>query len=266
MQAFACICAFCENRLVAVFDPNRKRNARGEQRQQNLLRAAAAVFGRLGYHETTTNAIAAAGGQCGRATLYQFFPNKEAIASALASMYAQETGQGRAGKFDLKVVLSFTRCHPRLDRCLHGFRIWTRGQGFTPLAVDAPLSAAAREDKRALGEVFVDFIAARLRRERPTLSRSEASHQGQVALMIFRGILDEFTTASPSARTRLQQAMRDAILRYLEPVITQTKTAERQPFAENVDGRQTLLLLTKGFFHLRFGSSGKARTQRQHPQ
>jgi hypothetical protein len=39
----------------------------------------------------------------------------------------------------------------------------------------------------------------------------------------FRGILDEFTTASPSARTRLQQAMRDAILRYLTPVLTESK-------------------------------------------
>jgi hypothetical protein len=43
--------------------------------------------------------------------------------------------------------------------------------------------------------------------------------------MIFRGILDELTVASPHARPRLQQAMRNAVLRYLEPVITQRKTA-----------------------------------------
>jgi hypothetical protein len=96
---------------------------------------------------------------------------------------------------------------------------------FHTLVVDAPLSADAREDKRALGQVFVDFIAARLRRELPTLSRSEAAHHGQVALMIFRGILDELTTARPGVRPRLQQAMRDAVLRYLEPVITQRKMA-----------------------------------------
>jgi hypothetical protein len=81
---------------------------------------------------------------------------------------------------------------------------------FHTLVLDAPLSAAAREQKQALGQVFVDFIAARLLRERPDLSRSEASNHGQVALLIFRGILDELTTASPSARARLQQAMRDA--------------------------------------------------------
>jgi hypothetical protein len=43
--------------------------------------------------------------------------------------------------------------------------------------------------------------------------------------MIFRGILDKFITAPPSARHRLQQAMHDAILRYLEPVLTHRESA-----------------------------------------
>jgi AcrR family transcriptional regulator len=221
MQAFACILAFCENRPVAVFDPNRKRNVRGEQRQQNLLRAAATVFGRLGYHESTTNAIAKEAG-VSPATLYQFFPNKEAIASALASMYAREMAEAERA-IDSEGALSFTEAiHELIDVCMSFNR--TRPE-FHTLVVDAPLSAAARKEKRALGQAFVDFIAARLRRELPMLSRSEAAHHGQVALMIFRGILDEVTTVPPSARPRLQLAMHDAILRYLEPVLTQRKTA-----------------------------------------
>ena len=213
--------AFCENPPVTVFDPNRKRNARGEQRQQALLRAAAAVFGRLGYHQTSTNAIATEAG-VSPATLYQFFPNKEAIASALASMYAREMAEAERA-IDSEGALSFAEAiHALIDVCMSFNR--TRPE-FHTLVVDAPLSTAAREDKRVLGQVFVDFIAARLRGELPTLSRSEATHYGQVALMIFRGILDELTTAPPSARPRLQQAMRDAILRYLEPVVTQRKTA-----------------------------------------
>jgi AcrR family transcriptional regulator len=106
MQVQTCIfCFFCENPPVAVFDPTRKRNARGEQRQQALLRAAAAVFGRLGYHEATTNAIALEAG-VSPATLYQFFPNKEAIASALASMYALEMAEAERA-IDPEGVLSF---------------------------------------------------------------------------------------------------------------------------------------------------------------
>jgi AcrR family transcriptional regulator len=206
---------------VAVFDPNRKRNARGEQRQHDLLRAAAAVFGRLGYHQTTTNAIAREAG-VSPATLYQFFQNKQAIASALASIYAREMAEAQRA-IDSDSVLSFTEAIAELlDVCM---RFNRKHPEFHTLVIDAPLSAAARREKQALGQVFVDFIAARLRRERPTLSRSEAAHHGQVALMIFRGILEELTAAPPGARQRLQQAMRDAILRYLKPVLTQTKTA-----------------------------------------
>jgi AcrR family transcriptional regulator len=210
---------FCENHPVPVFDPNRKRNVRGEQRQQDLLRAAAVVFGRLGYHETTTNAIASEAG-VSPATLYQFFPNKEAIASTLASTYAREMAEAERA-IDSKGLLSFTEAIQELLNVCISFN--RRHPEFHTLVIDAPLSAAAREDKQALGQVFVDFVAARLRREQPTLSRSEAAHHGQVVLMIFRGILEELTTASPSARPRLEQAMHDAILRYLEPVLTQTK-------------------------------------------
>lgn len=206
---------------MAVFDPNRKRNARGEQRQQDLLRAAAAVFGRLGYHETTTNAIAREAG-VSPATLYQFFPNKEAIASALASTYAREMAEAERA-IDSEGALSFTEAiQELLDFCMSFNRTHPE---FHTLVIDAPLSAAARKEKQILGQVFVDFIAARLRRELPTLPRSEAAHHGRVALMIFRGVLEALTAAPPRARPRLQQAMRDATLRYLEPVLTQTMKA-----------------------------------------
>jgi AcrR family transcriptional regulator len=206
---------------VAVFDPNRKRNARGEQRKRDLLRAAASVFGRLGYHHTTTNAIAREAG-VSPATLYQFFPNKEAIASALASIYAREMAEAERA-IDSQGALSFTAAiQELLDFCMSFNR---KHPEFHSLVIDAPLSAAAREEKQALGQAFVDFIAVRLRREVPSLSRSEATHHGQVALMIFRGILEELTAAPPSARARLQQAMRDAVLRYLKPVLRETKMA-----------------------------------------
>jgi AcrR family transcriptional regulator len=210
---------------VTVFDPNRKRTARGEQRRKELLRAAATVFGRSGYHETTTNAIAAEA-NVSPATLYQFFPNKEAIASALAETYAREMAEAEKA-IDPEGELSFNAAiQALLDVCIMFNR---RRPEFHTLVQDAPLSAAAREQKQALGQVFVDFIAARLLRERPRLPRTEATHHGQVALMIFRGILDELSVASPSGRPRLQQAMRDAIIRYLEPVLTQAKAMKPMP-------------------------------------
>jgi len=221
MDASFCLDSFlfCQNRPVTVFDPNRKRNARGEERRRELLRAAASVFARVGYHETTTNSIAAEAG-VSPATLYQFFPNKEAIASELTSIYAREMAEAERA-IDPQNNLSFTEAVEQLlDLCI-GFN--RSHPEFHTLVLDAPLSAATREEKQALGQAFVDFVATRLRREVPALSRAQAAHHGWVALMIFRGILDGLTAASPAARPRLQQAMHEAILRYLQPILGQQK-------------------------------------------
>jgi AcrR family transcriptional regulator len=207
---------------VAVFDPDRKHNARGEQRRQDLLRAAARVFGRVGYHETTTNAIAAEA-EVSPATLYQFFPNKEALASALAAMYARQMADAERS-LDPEGSLSFNDAiHELIDLCI---RFNREHPEFHTLVVDAPLSEDARGEKQALGQAFVEFIAERLRRARPELSRAECSHHGRVALMIFRGILDELIFATRTSRPRLQQAMHDAILRYLEPIVTMGEVSD----------------------------------------
>lgn len=210
---------------MSVFDPNRKRNARGEKRREDLLRAAARVFGRLGYFETTTNAIAAEA-DVSPATLYQFFPNKEAIASALASMYARQMADAERS-LDPEGTLGFEDAiHELIDICI---RFNREHPEFHTLVVNAPLSEEARGEKQALGRVFVQFIAERLHLARPGLTPAECTHHGKVALMIFRGILDELILATRTTRPRLQQAMHDAILRYLEPVVSQDKVPSSRP-------------------------------------
>jgi AcrR family transcriptional regulator len=63
--------------------------ARGERRIQELLDAADRVFTRTGYEAATTNAIAReAGASVG--SLYQFFPDKEALLQALTARYQAE--------------------------------------------------------------------------------------------------------------------------------------------------------------------------------
>src|SRR5579862_10053631 len=91
---------------MGVYVSERKRSTRGKQRIESLLDAACQVFGEIGYHGATTNAIAAAAG-VSPATLYQFFPNKEALASALASRYAREMAEVERA-IDPEGELSFT--------------------------------------------------------------------------------------------------------------------------------------------------------------
>src|SRR5215471_15914821 len=60
----------------------RRRQARGFRRIEHLLDVAAQIFAEVGFEAATTNAIAARAG-VSPGSLYQFFPNKDAIAEAL---------------------------------------------------------------------------------------------------------------------------------------------------------------------------------------
>jgi AcrR family transcriptional regulator len=62
---------------------------RGQRRVEQILNAAAEVFGEIGFELATTNAIAERA-QTSIGSLYQFFPNKDAIIDTLSAQYAEE--------------------------------------------------------------------------------------------------------------------------------------------------------------------------------
>jgi AcrR family transcriptional regulator len=66
--------------------PPPRRQARGERRIAAILDAAAALFAGRGIEGTTMSAIAAQSGTS-IGSLYQFFPNREALVEALAEQY-----------------------------------------------------------------------------------------------------------------------------------------------------------------------------------
>lgn len=200
---------------MAVYDPNRKRNARGEQRREELLGAAARVFTRLGYHDATTNAIAADAG-VSPATLYQFFPNKEALANTLAARLAGQLADTERA-LDPDNELPFREAIAALlDGCLLFHRTHPV---FHTLLSEAPLTEETWGQKAELAEVFTQFVAGRLRRANATLGEAEAEHHGAVTLAIFRGILTDYAHADAGHREPWAQAMQAAVLRYLEPLV-----------------------------------------------
>lgn len=71
------------------------RQARSQQRVDHLLDTAAVVFSEIGFEAATTNMIAKRA-DVPIGSLYQFFPNKEAIMEALVACYVEgmrEVGQ-----------------------------------------------------------------------------------------------------------------------------------------------------------------------------
>jgi AcrR family transcriptional regulator len=207
---------------MPVFAPDRKRNVRGERRVESLLDAAGHVFGELGYHAANTNAIAAEA-EVSPATLYQFFPNKEAIADSLVTRYALKLAQEEqaAGIQELAsapfaeairrvtgVVIEFHRKHP----------------AFRTLLAEAPLSKGTLEQKHLLSQTFVDHLSEVLRARNRKLDKQEALWSAEIVLTALIGFLPAIARRKTSARSRTIESLNQMLVRYLEPVL---KTPER---------------------------------------
>ena len=187
----------------------------------SLLDAAARVFGEVGYHAATTNTIAAKA-KVSPATLYQFFPNKEAIADALVTRYAMDLAkEERAAEIQelasapledairqvSEVVIEFHRKHP-------AFR--------TPYA-EAPLSKDTLEQKHFLSQTFIDHLSEVLRARNPKLDKQEALWSAEIVLTALIGFLPAIARRKTSARSRTIDSLNQMLVRYLEPVLNPAK-------------------------------------------
>src|ERR1051325_5246022 len=75
--------------------PTRRRQARGQRRLELIVDTDAQVFADVGFEAASTNLIAArAGVPIG--SVYQFFPNKDAIAEVLADRFVYRLGETQA--------------------------------------------------------------------------------------------------------------------------------------------------------------------------
>jgi AcrR family transcriptional regulator len=206
---------------MPVFAPNRKRNVRGERRVASLLDAAGRVFAELGYHAATTNAIAAEA-KVSPATLYQFFPNKEAIADALVTRYAMdEAKEVRAADIQelasapleeairqvTGVVIEFNRKHP----------------AFNTLHARAPLSKEALEQKHILTRTFIAHLSEVLIARNPKLDKQDALWSAEIVLTALIGFLPTLAGRKAFARSRQIDSLNQMLVRYLEPVLKPPK-------------------------------------------
>ena len=165
------------------------RQERAEQRVAELLDAAASELAEVGYDAATMKAIAIrAGASIGAA--YQYFPNKEALVSALRERYAiemekrwahrEETSVGRSiregteGFVDMMV--NFLDEHPAWIAIL-----------------DAP--ADSRRDKKTrdqLRERLAQVFCAR----RPAISHEQARLVATIALQMIKSMNAQIGRAS----------------------------------------------------------------------
>ncbi|NMI58463.1 TetR/AcrR family transcriptional regulator [Streptomyces sp. RLB3-17] len=195
----------------------RRRQARGERRIAQLLEAAASVFCTTGYTAASTNAIAREAG-VSPGTLYQFFPNKEAIAIELGDRLMHEmrdtygealapvdptTPLEEAVGAAVDRFIAFNCDHPVFFALMHG--------------PDIPGRIAEEHD--ALHATLISRIEGLLSSLMSDAPATEVTRVAHVCLGIYKAGLELVLSNQGAEREAYIRELKDVLLRYLEPLV-----------------------------------------------
>ncbi|MFE5540143.1 TetR family transcriptional regulator [Streptomyces sp. NPDC056492] len=193
-----------------------RRQARGERRIAQLLEAAASVFCRTGYAAASTNAIAREA-EVSPGTLYQFFPNKEAIAIHLGDELLRRARDMHGQAFlpenldkplpelldaVLDPVIAFNCENPAFWALMHGSGI----PGIT-------------QEREELHSGLLERVQGVLRAFCPDGSPEELNRVSAMVLGVFKAALDLILASEGAERAAYVAELKTVLLRYLEPML-----------------------------------------------
>ncbi|MEU9357079.1 TetR/AcrR family transcriptional regulator [Streptomyces sp. NPDC048301] len=198
----------------------RRRQARGEARIAQLLEAAAGVFCASGYNGASTNAIAREAG-VSPGTLYQFFPNKEAIAIELGErlMHRWQETYGAAFVADhLELPLA-----EMLDTVLDPLIAFNcENPAFAVLTHGSDIPGVISHEHDALHATMLTRTERLLGTYLPELPAELVTRTAEMAFVIFKGGLDLIMEHEGADREAYTRELKTAMYRYLEPLTRNT--------------------------------------------
>ncbi|MFE7461482.1 TetR/AcrR family transcriptional regulator [Streptomyces sp. NPDC057554] len=195
----------------------RRRQARGEARIAQLLQAAANVFGSSGYTASSTNAIAREAG-VSPGTLYQFFPNKEAIAVELGDRLLDRWRDTYGAAFTpshitlpldrmldavLDPLIAFNCENPAFFVLMHGSEI--------PGRITEEHDTVHATMLSRVEEILIGYLA-----DIPT---AQVHRVAEMAFMTFKAGLDLIMAHEGEEREAYIRELKTLIFRYLDPLI-----------------------------------------------
>ncbi|PKW07934.1 transcriptional regulator, TetR family [Streptomyces sp. 1222.5] len=195
----------------------RRRQARGERRIAQLLKAAAQVFCTTGYTAASTNAIAREAG-VSPGTLYQFFPNKEAIAIELGDrlMHEMREAYGEA----LAPVPPGTPLEEAIGSAVDRFMAFnTDHPVFFALMHGPDIPGRMAEAHDQLHSTVVGRIEALLTSLMPGTAQADITRTAHVCLGIYKAGLELVLGREGAERAAYVQETKDVLVRYLDPLV-----------------------------------------------
>jgi AcrR family transcriptional regulator len=192
---------------------------RGERRIASILEAAAEEFARVGFDAATTNAIARRA-KTSVGSLYQFFPNKEAILAALTQHHSnalralhEEVLSEKAARLPLPAffdqlvdrLAEFHTTHPAFLGLFYGS------------TTSAHLAAAADQ----LHQQCVAGAEAAIGTRFPTLDAARRQLYATINVHVIRALLPLALSAEKKAdRDQILAEIKKLLMRYMDGVMT----------------------------------------------
>jgi AcrR family transcriptional regulator len=189
--------------------------ARGAQRITRILDAAAEVIGEVGYEAASTVQIAARA-HTAIGSLYQFFPNKEAIVQGLLERYRDELRE----IFDTLITpdLATLPLPTLLDRIIDPLLDFELGRhGFKALFMSMHMSKDLASATRQLTDEVVGRVAGIFQARLPDLPVALARRHSTIVVQIVKAFLG-LADAPIMNRAELIGELKAVLLRYLTPI------------------------------------------------
>ncbi|GAA4077071.1 TetR/AcrR family transcriptional regulator [Streptomyces shaanxiensis] len=198
-------------------DQPRRRQARGERRIAQLLEAAATVFTTTGYTAASTNAIAREAG-VSPGTLYQFFPNKEAIAIELGDrlMHEMRETYGEA----LAPVDPTTPLEQAVGAAVDRFIAFNcEHPVFFALMHGPDIPGRITEEHDALHATLLSRIEDLLSSVLPDIRPADLSRTAHMCLGLYKAGLELVLAHEGTERDAYVLELKNALIRYLAPLV-----------------------------------------------
>jgi AcrR family transcriptional regulator len=195
------------------------RQKRGQERIDKLLCAAAKLFAKVGYEEANTNAIAREA-RTSIGSLYQFFPNKEAILNALADRYLQELHAVHEQMLGEDAVhISLPELYDRIIRSLADFHASHPGfqQMFYGSTTSKHLAAAAEQ----LKQECIARVEGLMAKRNPEIDPARRKLLAILNVEVIKTLLPLAQSSDPATRGRLIDETKTLLLAHMREVIRQ---------------------------------------------
>ncbi|EJN10305.1 TetR/AcrR family transcriptional regulator [Herbaspirillum sp. YR522] len=181
---------------------------RAEHRIRQMLATTEKLISKRGLEAVTMTEIAAVAGMSIGA-LYQYFPNKDAIASAMRTAYAQEMDRLWSGFLALHETLDLRAFSDGIVDLMTAF-IAAHPAYLVLFSSDVK---ATRTDAQREG-LRLRFAQAFMQRC-PALAKDQAMHIASIAVAMVKSLVGAREQAAPADRPHLEAEMKIALLAYL---------------------------------------------------